>query len=129
MAAGIRTAYAIARGTVAFVYFYHGLVPKLILQVHEELAMLADAGIAVESTGTVLMWFGVVEIVLSVVLIVAWRAAWPLWIALGFMPAALLGVALTSPTLLGGAFNPVSLNLSVAALAMIALVLRERVKT
>ena len=114
--------HAIARGSLAFVFAYHGLIPKLLGPHADELTMLADAGIVNGNSRAVVMALGSAELLIACVLIVAWRQQWIVWLCLLLMPLATLGVAISSPSFLGAAFNPVSLNLAVAALAGIALV-------
>ena len=110
-----------ARLTLALVYFYHGLVPKLIFHHPDELAMLRTAGLSDSAARTWCNIFGWLEILFSLIVILAWRARWPLWLTIIAMPAAVLGVALKLPGLLTAPFNPATLNLSVFALAAIAL--------
>jgi hypothetical protein len=56
-----------------------------------------------------------------VLLVLVWSARWPVWLILVAMPASALAVAIGSPGRLVAAFNPVALNLSVAALACVVL--------
>lgn len=111
--------HAIARITLAIVFLYQGLVPKLLYHHPSELRMLSDGGLSAESAGWVSFAVGGAEIVLGLVLLFAWRARWPFIPILALMPLALLGVAITSPSVLTEAFNPVVLNVAVAALAAV----------
>jgi hypothetical protein len=54
-------------------------------------------------------------------LVLLWRKSWPLWATLTLMLGGIPIVAATAPEYLHRAFNPVSLNISLAALAGIAL--------
>jgi hypothetical protein len=49
------------------------------------------------------------------------RAKWPYWVTLAMMPAFLLYTLWATPGLTIAAFNPVSTNIAMAALALIAL--------
>jgi hypothetical protein len=113
--------YALSRLTIAFIWFYHGLVPKLINRNQDELKMLGDAGIARSELLGALSLIGYMEICLALLLIIFWKSRWPLWFTLTSMLLATLGVAITSPSYLTGAFNPLTLNLAVAALAVVGL--------
>lgn len=62
---------------------------------------------------------GLGEVAFAGVLLAAWRARWLLLATAVVMVGALGGVALSSPGVLPAAVNPVTLNLSVAALAVI----------
>ena len=114
-------AYALARLTIAFVWFYHGLVPKLMTRNPDELKMLRDAGIATTALVRALSLLGYMEICFAVILVIFWKSRWPLWFTIIAMFLAALGVALTSPNYLTGAFNPLTLNLAVAALSVVGL--------
>jgi hypothetical protein len=113
--------YTIARGVIATVWLYHGLVPKLIFRSASEAALLANSGI---HSSAALLTVGWAEIMFGAIVLLLWRAAWPLWATLMAMVVALATVALTSPNALVGAFNPVTFNLCVAALALVSLLTR-----
>lgn len=115
------TVYALARTTVALIWLWHGLVPKLIFLHADELLPLTNAGISPETAKHLVLACGVVEIALGLTLLLRWRSRWPLWVTIIAMPMALVGVAMTAPILLTQAFNPASTNLAMAALAAIAL--------
>lgn len=108
--------YAIARVTVAFVWIWHGLVPKLVMRHVDEQEMLAQAGLPIAA----LPWIGIAEVLFGVAILAAWRRTSLLLLSAVGMLVALVTVALRSPAYLGGAFNPVSLNLAVTALSCIA---------
>jgi hypothetical protein len=111
--------HSTARIGLAFVFAYHGLVPKLLVHHADEIAMLRDAGISDQRSGLVLILFGVGELLLAFVLLLFWRHRWPALLCLGLMCVGTIGVALSSPRYLVAAFNPVSLNLTIALLALI----------
>jgi uncharacterized membrane protein YphA (DoxX/SURF4 family) len=112
---------AICRLAVAFIWFYHGLVPKLIDRNPDEVRMLHDAGIASTHLSRAITFVGTVEICFALAIILFWKSRWTLWFTIGAMVLATLGVAVNSPAYLTAAFNPVTLNLSVAALASVGL--------
>ena len=92
----IRRIHMVARGTLAFAWIWHGLVPKLIRRHPDEIT------------------FGLLLFFLR-------RARRPLWLTMIAMSGLLLGVLATAPELIGGAFNPVTLNVLMIAIAAIAL--------
>ncbi|MGH8692761.1 MAG: DoxX-like family protein [Burkholderiales bacterium] len=116
---------ALCRGTVAFVWLYQGLVPKLLGPSADELAMAMAVFNAPEIAMKMSRLAGVFEIAFSVCVVLFWRRAWPLWMTLMAMLGLLAFVAIFMPQLLTGAFNPVTTNLSVAALAAVALQLQR----
>jgi DoxX-like family len=113
--------YTLSRLTVAFVWLYHGLIPKLIYRNPDELSMLRDAGIPDSHLPAVMSSLGIIEVCLSLVLVVFWNSRWPLWFTLVAMVSAVLAVGITSPGFLTAAFNPMTLNLAVAVLAVVGL--------
>ncbi len=112
--------HAAVRIALSVIFLYQGLVPKLLFRHASELGMLADAGLPLDVARPVLIALGVAEVSLGIVLLLTWRRRWPLAVILVLMFAALVGVAATSPGVLVGAFNPVALNVAVAALAVVA---------
>ena len=113
--------HALAGAAVAFVWLWHGMVPKLAGPHPEELAMLVDAGLAEPWVTRLTLAAGVVETAFGVAFLPLSRRRWPWLVTAALMIAAMIGVVATSPHVAVGAFGPVSLNLSVAALAVIGL--------
>jgi len=111
--------HAVARLCIAFVFLYHGLVPKLLYRHPTELTMLLDAGLPASAVDMGLVLIGLAEVAFAGVMLAAWRARWPFVATAVLMVGALAGVAYNSPGTLPAAFNPVTLNLSMAALAAI----------
>ena len=116
----------LARFTLAFIFIYQGLVPKLIfldkteLYINQQHLSLLPAQNLID---TVLMaqLAGIGEIMLGLLLIVFYQKNWPLWISLGFLGFLLLDIIVLAPELLTGAFNPLSTNIAAILLAYIAL--------
>jgi uncharacterized membrane protein YphA (DoxX/SURF4 family) len=107
--------HAVARVTVAFVWIWHGLVPKLIFQHADERAMLSAAAVPL----TWLAWLGAGEIVLGLLVLVTWnmRVGWVVNALL--MVLATVAVALKSPEYFRAAFNPMTLNAAMVALSIV----------
>lgn len=107
--------HLMARSALAFVWIYHGLVPKILFPDAGERELLRAAGLP----GPLLPWIGVAEIALGLATLVGWRSS-----RLVLAQAALLALitlgALTSPGELVKPFNPLTLNLSLVALAFTA---------
>jgi hypothetical protein len=106
--------YGVCRSVVAFVWIWHGLVPKLLFRDPAELAMLSDAGIASHW----LPLIGLAEVIFGLIGVFAWRWRGFFLLTALAMIFALVGVALRSPAQLTAAFNPVSLNISVAGVCV-----------
>ena len=113
--------HTIARGALAAVFAYQGVVPKLLTRNVDEIAMLRDAGVFAGATNITVIGLGILELAFAAVLLIAWHRRWPVYVCLGSMLLATAMVGLNSPRYLEAAFNPVSLNLAVACLAGIDL--------
>ncbi|MBK1874456.1 DoxX-like family protein [Marinobacter sp. 1-3A] len=113
--------YAVCRGTIAFIWFYQGLIPKLLYPHEDELAMSMAAGFSHSGAVQLATIAGVLEIAMAVVILIFWRQRWPLLLTLAAMVGLLAFVVLVQPLLLGGAFNPVTTNVAVAALSIASL--------
>src|SRR5882724_2614229 len=57
--------HGVARAGLALIFAYHGLVPKLLGRHVDEMAMLRDAGVGVESTWAVLATLGIAELLFA----------------------------------------------------------------
>ncbi len=113
--------HALTRVTLAVVFVYQGMVPKVLTRHPDELAMLAAAGVSPELLPVTVTLLGIAESALGLSLLFFWRARPPLIVALGFVTVATAVVCLIAPAFLFAAFNPISLNLAIAAIAGVGL--------
>jgi hypothetical protein len=118
-------AHAVARSTLAFVWIYQGLIPKLIFHHRDELAMLRTVAADDSTASRFCIAIGLVEVAVGVAILIFWRSRGLLWFTLSAMLLATFAVAFKSREFLAAPFNPVSLNLSVFALAAIALLIGQ----
>ena len=118
-AARLAAIHAVARVTLALVFLWHGLVPKLLFRHADELALLRDSGLSASAAARMVTIVGIAEVVYGIALLALWRVR-----AL-FLPAAIAMVLITpgilanSPRFIPAAFTPVTLNLCVAVLAIV----------
>ncbi len=111
--------YVICRLMIAFVWVYHGLVPKLLGPHTDELAMNMALGLNLEQAKQLAFLGGSAEIAFGVAVLVFWKHRWPL-VLTALSMVGLLAFALTvHPLLAVAAFNPVTTNLTVLALAVV----------
>jgi len=115
--------YAICRLSIAFVWFYHGLVPKLLGPDADELLMNMALGLGEAEATRLSLIAGTAEIALAACVLMFWQQRWPLIVTAVAMPTLLLFVVWFAPSLLTGAFNPVTTNVSVLALSLVGLAL------
>jgi hypothetical protein len=114
--------HAVARVTIAFIWLWQGLVPKLVFHDIGEKIMLVRSGGSVD----LLPWLGGVEIVLALISLLTWRRQKMLLVNVALMVIALGVVALKSPEYLWGAFNPMTLNLAIIGLSLAGYVAGKR---
>jgi hypothetical protein len=107
--------HALCRIAIAAVWLWHGLVPKLIMRDADERILLARTGLP----QAWLPWIGAAEVAMALLVLSTWRWRGMFLLQALLMFAALLAVALQSPAYLTHAFNPVTLNLLVVALAAV----------
>ncbi len=113
--------HTVARVTLAFVFFYQGIVPKLITQHNDELILLRALGVRAERVALALGAAGVLEVLLACCVIAFWWSKWPLILTLVLMVVATVVISFVAPAYLTAAFNPVALNAAVAATAIVDL--------
>ena len=119
--------HAVARVSMAAIFAYQGVVPKLLNRHPDEIAMLQDAGVGASLAPAVAAAIGMSEIAVALALLLAWHRRWPAWLILAAMMVATAVVGVGSPRFFAAAFNPVTLNLAVAALAAIDLLVLDHV--
>ena len=107
--------HAVARLSMATIWIWHGLVPKLLYQQIDERTMLAQAGLPVG----LLPWIGGLEILLGALILYGWSWRSIFLANIAFMVLATVAVALNSPVYLTAAFNPVTLNFAMIALSIV----------
>ncbi len=117
--------YAVCRGTIAFIWFYHGLVPKLLYPHEDELAMSMAIGLSRAGAEKAATIGGMLEIAFAIAVLVFWRQRWPLLFTIAAMVGLLGFVVMFQPVLVGAAFNPVTTNIAVMALALVGLHLQR----
>ncbi|POB06381.1 DoxX family protein [Halopseudomonas oceani] len=106
------------RWMLAFVFIYHGLVPKLLFLSPVEVQMVEASGLGLNAQ-VISPLAGAAEVLLGLLILSGWFGRWPV-VAAGFGLVGLLGyVALFAPMLLIEAFNPVSTNLPVLLLCLL----------
>ena len=121
--------HALARASVAFVFVYQGLVPKLLRFDSAEQQLMLAAGVLNRLIPAFVQGLGLAEIAFGVMLLLAWRVRWLFGMTIVLMVAALGIVTITAPQYLGHAFNPVTLNASIIMLSVIGLATARNLPT
>lgn len=111
--------HAVCRVVLAFVFLWHGLVPKLIARHPDELSLIEASGFELSTANRLLIAAGVFEMILALLLLILWRARW-LYPATGAVLVALLVPALVAdPGLIAAPFGPISLTAASLGLCLI----------
>ena len=114
--------HALARVALAFIWIYHGLIPKLVVMHPDEFLPLTNIGFSEPFAALIVAGAGIAEIAFGLALLALWNYRTLLLVNIPLMLAALLGIGITARELLTAAFNPVTLNLSVIVLSLISYV-------
>jgi len=112
----------IARYTLAFVFIYHGLVPKILWLGPTEIALAAAHNIDGTLVSPII---GVFEILFGLSIAFFRRSLVPIYIAIVLLIILLVDVALVMPNLLAEAFNPVTINIATIVIAHIVCITHE----
>lgn len=120
--------HAVARLTLAFVWAYQGLVPKLAGPHPEEVALFR-ATLPLVPADPALVALGAAEVLFGLALVACWRTRW-LLLAAAAIPALLtVGVATGAPEAFLGPFNPLALNAAMAALGVVGYLASDELPT
>lgn len=114
-------AHAAAVTGLAGVWLYQGLVPKLWKVDAGEVDLWRRSGLSQAWARRAVRSAGMAEVAFAAVTITRSARRWPFGATAVLMPALVAGAALADRRVLGRAFNPVSLNWAMAALAVAAL--------
>jgi uncharacterized membrane protein YphA (DoxX/SURF4 family) len=114
--------YSIARISLAFVWIYHGLVPKILFQDADEVRMLARSGVPPGSVTTALFLIGVGEALLGLAFLFPRSGRMPFLVSLAFLAVATLLSITVFSEYLTGAFNPITLNVLGISLSIVGLI-------
>ena len=114
------SSYNISRLAIAFIWLYHGFVPKLIFQHATEIELI-NKGPVIGTPETMLLIAGILEVMIGLIVAVFWGKLWPVYLSLAGFSALLLGAIVTSPGHAVHAFNPITLTVSAIFFCLIQL--------
>ena len=118
----MRVIREICRYTVAGIWFYQALAPKLLGPHPDELALAAAFGIPPELRVHASFTAAALELLVGLSVLVFHRYAWPQLLSAALMAILLAFVAIYAPGYLIAAFNPVVMNCTSIALSAVAVV-------
>ncbi|CAN5561463.1 DoxX-like family protein [soil metagenome] len=117
--------HAVAVLTLAFVWIYHGLVPKLLAPDTGEIQLLRAAGADFGNARLVVALLGLGEIAMGFATLRWWRNRRPFLATLLAMPVLTVGALVSDVGTFARPFNPLTLNVGLMALATVALLSRD----
>jgi len=109
------------RAALAFVFFYHGLIPKILFPSEVEFMLVKLHGLPIDAL-LLSQVAGVMEMILAGLIIFIRHTLWPVYIAMFSLLLLLIDVAIVMPELLVDAFNPVSINTACLVLGLIVVI-------
>lgn len=113
-------AHAAAVAGVTTVWLYQGAVPKLVRADEDEVRIWRSLGLGDPGARAAVRAAGLAEIGIAALLAAARRDSRPYLATAAAMPLLTIAAAVADRSLLARAFNPVSLNVATAALAVVA---------
>lgn len=118
----------VSRVTLAFIFIYHGLVPKIIWlsSVEVSLTNAHNFGLSAELISTIA---GVMEILLGLSIVLLRKSLAPIYISIIMLVVLLVDVALVMPMLLVDAFNPVTINVASIVIGYIIVITQHNLTT
>lgn len=112
--------YNLSRIAIAFIWLYHGLIPKLIFSHATELE-LVEKGPVIGTPEITIMIAGIAEVIVGLCVVVLWKSKWPIYLSLAGFAMLLMGAAVVSPGHAVHAFNPITLTVSAIIFCLIQL--------
>uniref|UniRef100_Q3ARZ2 DoxX n=1 Tax=Chlorobium chlorochromatii (strain CaD3) TaxID=340177 RepID=Q3ARZ2_CHLCH len=110
----------LCRIALAISWIYQGAVPKLMCQSSGELELLGHIIPIYKWACIAMQWMGYGEILFGVFLLIA-RWQWAFWLNIIALIGLLFFVGIFEPTMLTLPFNPLTLNVALIALSLIAI--------
>jgi hypothetical protein len=121
--------HLVSRCALAFIWFYHGLVPKILYPSTGEVEITVASGFPRAWATQFNVAAGVAECLFAVLLVVFWRSRLLLGIQIPVLLALLVPIALSQPMILAEPFQPLTLNLAMCALAASGVVVSKNLPT
>ncbi len=120
----VKRIYLVARISLAFLFIYHGLAPKILTLSDMEVAMINNHGDFLPlgiSVDQIALLGGLWDCLIGVAILVFWKQRWPILVSMITLVVLLIDVAIFSPQYLVEAFNPVTTNVLGLVVGLISL--------
>jgi len=111
---------------IAFIWLYHGLLPKLIFR-HETEIELISKGPMLGTAEQTLWLAGIGEVLLGLCVLIFWNRRWPIFLSIaGFVTLLIASIAI-APEQTVHAFNPITLTVSAILFCLIQICEARRI--
>ncbi|MEI8033572.1 MAG: DoxX-like family protein [Chlorobiaceae bacterium] len=117
----------LCRILLALSWIYQGAVPKIVCRSSGEIELIGHVIPLYQWACMAVTWMGVAEIGFGLLILVS-RGGWVFWCNIVTLTGLLLYVALFEPAMFALPFNPLTLNLSLITLSVIALLELGKIK-
>ncbi|HLK60401.1 MAG TPA: DoxX-like family protein [Chthonomonadaceae bacterium] len=114
--------HTLSRLTLALLWLYQGLIPKLLFRDTGELAILQHSHLFPGLEGRVLTCVGIGEMLFGLALLLCWRSRRLLKLNNLLMIVLTLGALFSQPALFVAPFNPLTLNVAMIGLGLAGLI-------
>jgi thiamine transporter ThiT len=111
----------VSRVALAFSWIYQGLVPKIVCRSPGEIRLLEPVVPVFQLACTLVEWMGYGELLFGVLLLVL-QKRWVFHLNILLLLVLLAYVALVEPGMFTLPFNPLTLNVALIALSLVALI-------
>ena len=109
-----------------FVWFYHGLVPKVLVQHPTEVSMLTSlSGLQNSTATTAVFWIGVCEMIIALCWLLPYGKRKLFGLQMLLFPLLTISAVLSDTSIALAPFNPVTLNVALWVLSIIGFVLSK----
>ncbi|MDP1931417.1 MAG: DoxX-like family protein [Gammaproteobacteria bacterium] len=119
---------SLCRFSIAFIWIYQGVVPKLFGPHADELAINMALGYDESQAVKIAYIGGTLEVLFGIVVLIFHRQRWPYVLTCIAMLGLYLFTVVMTPQFLIAAFNSTTTNLAVGTLSVIALIEISRLK-
>lgn len=109
----------ICRVVLAFSWIYQGIVPKIVCKSPGEVDLITPVAPVYQIACSLITWMGYGEILFGVLLLAA--GAWAFRLNVAVLLLLLGWVAVVEPSMFTLPFNPLTLNVSLIGLSLIAM--------
>ena len=114
--------HTVSRVSLALVWIYQGLVPKLLFPNFGEIATVLSSGVDAESAALVVLLMGFGEVLLGLALLGFWRAKWLLAFQAALPVLLPLPFIILRPSLFAAPFNPTIIAICMVALGAVGFI-------